>query len=162
MAKMLVCIRLRNMRKNGLSLLLVLLPLTATAQDARVYRWVDSNNVVHFSFEHPSDKDYAEVDVKVSYKPVPKSNDSNTASSPAPLNTNNEIETQTEQLSSEIEMNKELMAKNCEAAKVNIKVLGGYEKVLLKQEDGTERLLTPEEKQAQLELSQQQLKDFCQ
>jgi len=119
------------------------------AQDTIVYRWVDNNNVVHYSHEHPADKDYSEVKVHVAYTaPINKPSDDN-------LKQESKPETNNESLSTEE------ITKNCEAAQVNLKVLNSFERITVTDEDGSVRLLTDEEKQEQVEISHKYVDVYC-
>lgn len=134
------------MRKFLFTLLLSTGAHNALAQDATIYRWVDSNNIVHFSHEHPTDKDYAQVDVKVSYKPIPK-----TAEEKA-------VEEQDEETAKNAA---QAIADNCKLAKENLKTLNENEQIMLKDLEGNARLLSNEEKKIQIELSEKQVEVYC-
>lgn len=132
---------------------------TVIAQETSIYRWVDSNNVVHYSHEHPNDRDYARVNVQVSYEPTDDL---------AVKNNENDLKTEeaeeADDKQAKIDLSKqsaEVIKQNCESAKVNLKILSGFEKILYKDPDGESRLLSPEEKQEQLALSQQYEEVYC-
>ena len=141
------------------TLCLILLPLTGSAQDTTVYRWVDGNNIVHFSHEHPTDKDYAQINVQVAYAPVlPEGEDSSfvdqwLAERAAEKAADSELQ--------KARKTAELIEQNCRAAQVNLKMLDGFERILFKEPDGSSRLLSPEEKQEQLMLNQKHVEIYC-
>ncbi|WP_448552000.1 DUF4124 domain-containing protein [Thalassotalea montiporae] len=141
------------------TLCLLLFTMSGNAQDTTVYRWVDKDNIVHFSHQHPNDKDFAKVDVRVAYAPVVPDGEKNSfvddwlAERQAQKEAKNELE-RARQAS-------ELIEKNCQAAQVNLKLLGGFERILLKEPDGSSRLLTPEEKQEQRMLNKQHVEIYC-
>ncbi|WP_448213143.1 DUF4124 domain-containing protein [Colwellia sp. MEBiC06753] len=144
------------MQKSLLTLLITSISFSLAAQDTTIYRWVDSNNVVHFSHAPPTDKDYATVDVKVSYA-APAKSDSNSS------NANDDFQAEEEVLSAaEIEKrNAEITKKNCDSAKENFKTLTNFEQILVEDENGQSRVLTEEEKKKHLKLSQKQMESYC-
>ncbi|NMP32866.1 DUF4124 domain-containing protein [Thalassotalea sp. M1531] len=142
------------MHKSLLALLILSTVGAASAQESTIYRWVDSNNVVHFSHEHPTDKDYAQIDVQVSYAPVAKKAED----SENEENENENENTDGDQLP---QNSKEMIKQNCESAKLNLKTLGDYEKVFYKDLEGNSRLLSAEEKTEQMALSQKYVDVFC-
>lgn len=145
------------MRLTLLVLLLILSSTTLYAQDISVYRWVDENNVVHFSHDHPTDKDFSEVDIRVSYANSDKSNKNGMDSIIAERNKQKENQ---ENLAVAKE-NEELFKKNCESAQVNLKILSGFIRVVYTDENGQERIMTDEERASQLELSKKYEEIYC-
>lgn len=133
------------MRKFLSTLLLLASAQNVLAQDATIYRWVDSNNVVHFSHEHPTDKDYAQIDVMVSYKPTPK------ATEESKQEAEQQVATDTEQA----------FTSNCKLAKDNLKALNENERIMMKDADGNARLLSDEEKKMQVEINTKQAEVYC-
>lgn len=120
------------------------------AQDTVVYRWVDSNNVVHYSHEHPNNVDFAEVKVQVAYSPPPTKKSADT------------VEEATKDDKADLsQMSEESIKKNCEAAKMNLDILDAFENVMIQNEKGEEQALTAEEKEKQLELSKKYVGIYC-
>lgn len=131
---------------------LVIFCSNVSAKDTMVYRWVDNNNVVHYSHEHPADKDYSEVNIQVAYsapiiasKPSTENADYNTSTNQQPAS----------------QLSPEEITKNCESAQVNLKVLNSFERITVEDEDGEARLLSDEEKQEQVELSNKYVDVYC-
>ena len=144
------------MQKSLFIIALAAITFTVAAQETSIYRWVDSNNVVHYSHEHPNDRDYARVNVQVSYEP--------TDDLAVKTDENNLKTEEAKDKQAKIDLSKqsaEVIKQNCESAKVNLKILSGFEKILYKDPDGESRLLSPEEKQEQLALSQQYEEVYC-
>lgn len=137
--------------------MLCLISLSIFAQKATVYRWVDDNNVVHYSHEHPTDKDYTQVNVKVAYAPITdKQNDNQTT-----LNAQ-DADSKSKQLTDEqLAINEQTAQKNCDIATKNISVLSSLDNVSYTTESGETKLLTEEEKIQQLEISKEQQELYC-
>lgn len=55
-----------------LSAVVVLISTFTQATSISIYRWVDENNIVHFSHDHPININVSEVTVEVAYKPAAK------------------------------------------------------------------------------------------
>ena len=136
------------MRIKLLAVFLVLHYTASVAQETIVYRWVDNNNVVHYSHEHPADKDFAEVKVHVAYSPP---------SSPKQVKTE-----QVDEKKIDIShMDEDVVKKNCESAKTNLTILNSFEKILIKDADGNDKTLTDEEKLVQIEQSKEYVGIYC-
>lgn len=134
----------------------------ATAKDIAIYRWVDNNNVVHFSQNLPKGNDYKELSTISSYKALSKAQRKALAEE---KNSAKLIEQQEKQRDMVIAKNKEIFEKNCKVARLNIKMLSSLEAVYVNEEknDGSigNRPLTAKEKTAKLTLSKEQEKLFC-
>jgi len=128
------------------------------AKDVAIYRWVDENNVVHFSQNQPTSKGYSQLTTFSSYR----------ANKPKNEMVNDE-ELEAEKLATEFDLkqkeiqikNKEIFKKNCSAAKLNIKMLNSFKKVLYTDPDGKSRILTDKDKQEQLDLSEKHIELYC-
>lgn len=134
----------------------------ATAKDIAIYRWVDNNNVVHFSQNLPKGNNYKELSTISSYKALSKAQRKALAEE---KNSAKLIEQQEKQRDMVIAKNKEIFEKNCKAARLNIKMLSSLEAVYVNEEksDGSigNRPLTAKEKIAKLTLSKEQETLYC-
>lgn len=145
------------MYKTVLIPLLCLFSLSIFAQKATVYRWVDDNNVVHYSHEHPTDKDYTQVNVKVAYAPITDKQNDNQAALNAQY-----ADSKSKQLTDEqLAINEQTAQKNCDIATKNISVLSSLDNVSYTTDSGEAKLLTEEEKMQQLEISKEQQELYC-
>jgi hypothetical protein len=131
---------------------------SAIAKDISIYRWVDENNVVHFSQYHPQKRNYSQLTTFASYK----------AKQQLPINRGNKkilVDgqlTQYETKQAEIlEKNKVIAEKNCKAAQLNIKMLNSFSKVTILASDGENRVLTDKEKKTQVTLSNRHIDLYC-
>ena len=129
------------------------------AKKTKVYRWVDKNNVVHFSHLHPTDTDFAQVDINFAYSAnLPKETgttfvDEWLAERKAAQEAKDELK--------RIEQAKEITKQNCQAAQMNLTALSGVERILIKNPDGSSRILTVEEKQEQRKINKQHVEQYC-
>ncbi len=132
-----------------------------SAKDIAIYRWVDKNNVVHFSQNLPQGQDYKEFSTISSYKALSKAE----REALAEEKTSSQIIEQQEKQETIIAKNKAIFEKNCKAARLNIKMLSSLEAIYVSEEknDGSigNRPLTAEEKIEKLTLSKDQEKLYC-
>jgi len=132
------------------------------AKDIAIYRWVDKNNVVHFSQNLPRGDEYKELSTVSSYKALSKAERKIIAEQDM---ANKEIEDQEKQFDEVSAKNKATYDKNCKAARLNIKMLSSVDDIHVNEEksDGTigSRLLTPTEKSDKLALSKKHEELYC-
>lgn len=137
-----------------LSTLLLLSNTTVSAEGMVIYRWVDEDNVVHFSQHQPSHNNYTEITMAKSATPAPSESPS-VASDVSSTLTNNETAPTNQSLVAQ------KMAERCEEAKQNIKTLTNFDDIQYTDEDGNTTLLSEEDKKQQLALSQRQVEVYC-
>ncbi|MBO9490297.1 DUF4124 domain-containing protein [Endozoicomonas sp. G2_1] len=137
-----------------LSTLLLLSNTTVSAEGMVIYRWVDEDNVVHFSQHQPSHNNYTEITMAKSATPAPSESPS-VASDLSSTLTNNETSPANQSLVAQ------KMAERCEEAKQNIKTLTNFDDIQYTDEDGNTTLLSEEDKKQQLALSQRQVEVYC-
>ncbi|MBU2869155.1 DUF4124 domain-containing protein [Colwellia sp. E2M01] len=126
------------------------------AKDIAIYRWVDENNVVHFSQNLPHGHDYTELSTVSSFKALSKAERAALEGDELTIEDQQEVT---------IAKNKEIFEKNCKAALLNIKMLNSLDEVHLTEEqaDGKiiNRPLTPQEKSSKLALSKKHEELYC-
>jgi len=133
---------------------------SATAKEIAIYRWVDENNVVHFSQHQPKNNSYSQLTTFASYKAKQQSEINKTGNKQLP--SVDEQVTQYEKAQAEIlEKNKVIAEKNCKAAQLNIKMLNSSSKITILGSDGANRVLTDKEKKAQVTLSNKHIDLYC-
>jgi hypothetical protein len=130
---------------------------SALATDVSVYKWTDKNNVVHYSQDQPSGKNYEIVDVEVAYKPSKNLNAKKTDDFIAEV----EKKKQEDRSSKEAMKRAQTIKNNCQTAQVNIKMLTGFNKILVSDPSGEQRILSPEEKDEQMALTKKHINIFC-
>ena len=125
----------------------VMFSTNAIAKDIAIYRWVDENDVVHFSQHQPQNNNYSQLTTFTSYKVKQRAENKQIPSIDVQL-------TQYEKQQAEIlEKNKVIAEKNCKAAQLNIKMLNSFSKVTIVDPNGKNRVLTDKEEKAQVTLS---------
>jgi len=136
---------------------IIFISSSTIANDITVYRWVDDNNVVHFSQHQPQKGKFSQLTTIASYKATQQSLTNKTTSS---MDNKKEDGAQKVQADT-VAKNKEVFAKNCKAAQLNIKMLNSLNRILITDPDGKSHALTEKEKKDKLESSQKQVDTFC-
>lgn len=133
--------------------------VSLTAAEITVYRWIDDKNIVHFSQHQPSHDNYTEltmVEAVKASKNIP--NDESTNAQVAV----NQVAQQENSLANNV--NKpiiENISDKCAAAKLNLKTLAVFDKIQYTDDQGQMQVLTNEQKNQQQELSEKQVKVYC-
>ncbi len=127
------------------------------AKDIAIYRWLDENNVVHFSQHQPKNSNYSQLTTVSSYqakqKELPKS-----SSLPS---VDEQLSKYEKDKAEVLAKNKEIAQKNCKAAKLNEEMLNSSNNVMIADTNGKNRSLSDKEKKAQLALSKEHIKLYC-
>ena len=127
----------------------------ASAKSISVYKWIDENNVVHFSHHHPINDNYTEVKVEVAYQA------NSTIEEEYPEEEQEQEEIPTPEQLKLAKANEALIKMNCEAAKVNVKILNSLDKILFTDPSGESRIIGPEERAEQLVQTEKHLEIYC-
>ena len=135
-----------TMRSTVLITLFSLLSLPANASGGVVYRWLDENNVHHFSQVAPPTIDTLTISVELAYQP-PKKKEA--------------IEPTEAGQSRASEMIKAEKVKNCLMAKSNQTILSENNNISFADPMGIKRLLTKEEKVEHLVTSKKSIEMYC-
>lgn len=128
-----------------LACLLILLSNDAVCSNITVYRWVDENNVVHFSQYQPPHENYIELTM---LKFQPSRTDVQASLQEVSQNASEEISTN--------------FREKCAIAKANLKTLTEHEKVQFTGKDGQTKILDAKEKLTQIAISEKQAEVYCQ
>lgn len=129
---------------------------SSVADDGVIYRWIDKNNVVHFSQHQPDHDNYTTLAMTTTKKKSPSSPNNPTATDSsfekdvAAINKDDE--------KSEIEAT---MAQRCEEARANIRTLMSFDSVQYINPKGEAKVLTTTEKNQQIALSEKQVEVYC-
>jgi hypothetical protein len=133
-----------------------------SAKEIAIYRWVDKNNVVHFSQNLPHGDEYKELSTISSFQALSKAERKIIAEQEA---AGKKVEDEDKQRENTIAKNKEVYEKNCKNARLNIKMLNSLDDILISEEkkDGTigNRALTTAEKAEKLKVSKKQEELYC-
>jgi len=132
--------------------LLAISTLTFAAEDITVYRWVDEDNVVHFSQHQPLHDNYTEVTMAQVNQPR------KSTSSETPLLAKEA--TVADQINEKFNTTKDSKNK-CDDAKANIRTLSAFDKIQYTDNDGNVKVLNETEKTQQLEMNKKQEEVYC-
>ncbi|ALO35637.1 hypothetical protein CMT41_13635 [Colwellia sp. MT41] len=135
---------------------------SAYAKNIAIYRWIDKNNIVHFSQNLPQGYDYTELSTISSFRALSKDE----RQALAEKDKRAQVIAQQETLQDDITAkNKATFTKNCKAARLNIKMLTSLDDVHVSEEksDGSigSRPLTAAEKAEKLTLSKKHEGLYC-
>ena len=134
----------------------------ANAKEIAIYRWIDNNNVVHFSQSLPKDNEYKEFSTISSYNALSKAERKALAVEEQKKLAFEQQETQQDDV---IAKNKATYERNCTAARLNIKMLSSLDDIHINEEqkDGSigSRPLTTAEKSEKLALSKKHEALYC-
>jgi len=135
----------------------VIFSTNVMAKDIAIYRWIDENNVVHFSQHQPQKGNYSELTTISSYRAREKK---------LPKSTNKpSVDEQLMQYEKEkaevLAKNKDIADKNCKAAQLNEKMLNSFDKVMITDPAGKNKALSTKEKNSQLALSKKHINMYC-
>lgn len=129
---------------------IIFLHFNASAEEKRsFYRWVDENNVVHFSQQQPKHDNYTEMHMTSNSKAketIDKAKEK-PSESPQPIDDNS--------------VNRDEANDKCITARKNIKTLQDFDTIKYEDEEGKIKLLTPLEQQQQLTMNTKKAEIYC-
>lgn len=125
------------MRRCFLALALVALPLAALGEEQRVYRWTDADGVVHYSQLEPEHLKAEARDIRTHQPEAPAAQ----AAAAKP---------------------KTAAEQSCDQARANSKLLAANQSVGFDRDgDGQPEPMSTEEREAAIQLSDQQVRVYC-
>ncbi|MEJ6593305.1 MAG: hypothetical protein QNL99_15105 [SAR86 cluster bacterium] len=157
--------------KNSVCFILLLLSSVNAYSEDEYYVWVDDNGVTNYAQQNPRDypaKHVTSVN-RFSDQTLPDSELSQLPSRGSrpglpPVVISNEVDPGAVIAEDRARLAEQIAAQkraNCEIGKTNLTNLETYPKILVKGEDGEDRLLTAEEKGARTETARQTIRDNC-
>jgi hypothetical protein len=149
-----------------------MLMLAPSVLAAEYYTWVDENGVTNYSERNPQgySADHITAENRFGYKnpgrlDAPSGDESETAASEEPLTENAADEDVDKFIADErarIDMEIAKAKKsNCAIGKRNLAQLEAYSRIRVKDEDGTERVLTDAEKGNRMSQARQTIRENC-
>lgn len=148
--------RCRQMKKYVLGLLVF--SSVCFGENIVIYRWVDANNVVHFSQHQPAHDNYTTMTMSARSKQQQKEQ-TMVENEDAPSEQSSSFANQDQAATSVVSMTIE---QRCKDAQDNIKTLSAFDQVQYTDSQGQVHILSKEEKRQQLMLSQKQVEIYCQ
>jgi hypothetical protein len=146
--------------RNSASIILwsaVVFSSNVIAKEIAIYRWVDENNVVHFSQHQPKDNKYTQLSTVSSYQASEKALQQGTNST----STEDQLSQYEKDKAEELAKNEKIAQKNCQTAQLNEEMLLSMDKVLITDPEGVNRALSDNEKEVQLALSKKHINLYC-
>jgi hypothetical protein len=146
----------RNSAIIGLSFTAVF-SVNIIAKEITIYRWLDENNIVHYSQQQPQSGNYTQLTTTSSFQSKEKQ----------PLESVNKA-TVDEQIS-QYEKNKaevlaknaEIAKKNCQAAKLNEQMLNSFDNVMITDANGKNSVMSDKNKKEQIALNKKHISMYC-
>lgn len=141
-----------------------LLSLSATAQAAEYYTWIDENGVTNFSQRGPQSGDASVISKGSRPGQQTPADNARPKPIPEPEPANPEVDPDTviaEQRAAVAAKIAEQKAANCEIGKRNLTSLEMYERIRVMGEDGKERLLSDAEKAERMATARQTIREYC-
>jgi len=124
------------------------------AENVTIYRWVDKDDIVHFSQHQPEKGHFVEMNVAnaapdrttLAIEPVPIDTIS--------INNSDELPSTDELFISE-------MGDKCQEAQTNVTTLKTFDNIQTTDTDGNKSILTLQQKQQQLEMNLKRVEVYC-
>jgi len=125
--------------------------LMVFADDVIIYRWVDENNIAHFSQNQPATGDYTEI--------IMASTNSSTKEKETSFTQlkNSDVKKEVQLDNSEPKEN----TKECEEAKKNLATLKDFDRVRFVDANGETQILDEAKQVEQIKINEEHVKVFC-
>lgn len=120
------------------------------AEKLTVYRWIDKNNVVHFSQHQPEHENFTEMSMT-----------NNTKAPALTDNSDKKDSTAANKIGLSEKFIDEVSSDKCKAAKQNLITLQDFDKIQYKNEKGDIKVLSDIEKKQQLAMNTKQVEVYC-
>jgi chromosome segregation ATPase len=129
--------------------------------NAEIYSWKDENGVVIYSQTPPPDTNAEQVKLKDQSTPSSASPQTRLDRLRQRLEDSREDRELAKKEKKELHKKNQILKKNCQTARANLKKLEGLGKRLLRTPDGEYLRLTEEERQSRIKQAKQQIKENC-
>lgn len=124
------------------------------AEDVIIYRWVDDNNVVHFSQNQPASGNYTEIVMASSGQPKqPTGNLPNTV-----VPEENSALAKEDANTVDVELD---TTDQCKDAKTNLATLTTFERIRFTDKNGDTQILNKEQQEEQIAINKKLIEQFC-
>lgn len=137
--------------KYWLTGFLLTLSFNVLAEDSVIYRWIDDNNVVHFSQNQPATGHYTEIKMANSRAPTSQQNN---VVKPIFPSTSSSKESASKKLVSD-------SSQQCEEAKSNLKTLGEFDRIRFVDKNGETQILDKAEQEEQITINKKIVDTYC-
>ncbi len=149
---------------------------SALAKEEAYYTWIDENGVTNYSERDPKNQNAVLVspaNTRFGYQSPTQSRSTNTSqqaslptgqttttsdTDPASQDADAQMQAERDQVQESIA---KVKASNCQIGRRNLAKLEAYSRIRVKEKDGTERVLTDEEKQAKINDARKTISENC-
>lgn len=125
------------------------------AEQITIYRWIDKEDVVHFSQNQPEHDDYIEISMANNQKSSATIEKEKSAINEQVAENTFVKADESNEASDNINQDK------CITARDNLSTLQNFDKIQYKDEEGNVKVLGALEKQQQLEMNKKQVEVYC-
>lgn len=140
----------------------VLFSANIVANETVIYRWLDKNNVVHYSQHQPEGVEYTQLTTVSSFQAREKLPlKSNEASNNDTKSIDDQISQYEKEKAEILAKNAEIAKKNCKAAQLNEQMLNSFDDVMMTGEDGKDTVMSKKEKKEQLAINKKHISLYC-
>lgn len=145
----------KSLKIRFLILSLIYSAFTSNAEEQVIYKWVDSNNIAHFSQLKPNQEKFIEIPINSISKKIKQTDSLNTKQ--------DEFGSAINSINKEYEKNtiEATMAKYCEKARKDIRTLIAFDDVKYTNAKGKVKFLSESEKKKKLILSEKKVAVYC-
>ncbi len=126
-----------------------------------VYKWIDENNVTHYSQQPPKGKKSQEIRINNHQTPTIPQKHSPGKEKPAQPQTSRKHTTKAKAQDKTTHTNAAAQNKNCANAKQNLQILSNNKRIRIK-DNGAYRTLSEEDRQQQINGMKEQISAICQ
>lgn len=141
-----------------LSFALLIYSSVSVAANVTVYRWIDENNIVHFSQHQPAHDNYIEITMAGNKKTKEQNVTANPLNESLPKSHELAAQQTSNELSEKKLNNDQTL---CQTAKDNLKTLTEFGNIQYKDADGNTKVLSKLEKQQQITINTTQAEVYC-
>lgn len=144
-----------NIKALALFLLILVYFDVSAAEQLTVYRWIDKDNIVHFSQHQPEHDDYVEISMA--------NNKKSSATIAQEKSAENSVIKDDNLAATSVEVDNVNSASNekCNTARDNLNTLQNFDKIQYKDENGNVKVLGALEKEQQLAMNTKQAEVYC-
>jgi len=159
-----------NYRRVHRTALLVLLTTACCAHAGEIYRWVDENGVVNFTQQKPKDVSAQQLTTVAGGPTIVRNN----AQRPAPVAgdvpaADKPLNTSQQQMLDDLHAAEQarreevarIRAANCQKSRKVLAQLSAKDRIRVRADDGSERVMSEEERQQRIEEAQQGIVQNC-
>lgn len=154
--------RTGSLHLKMLTIVLTAATLASPVSAGEVYKWVDSEGVVHYSDQKPSDRNASRMGISTTSSRPPASEPSSQLQQQVErLEENQELEAIRARQKNEEEEARKARQERCEAARRNLQQIETTTRLRVEGEDGELRFLTPEEILEQKKQAETAIQESC-